>query len=90
MGILLTENCIADYYIITTMAKNDFWLVTLKLFFTYINLYSQVQMKKILGGLGVYQKMLVNLVSWLRALLNWNRLKCPVILNWVEVGYQNF
>ena len=49
---------------------------------------SPVEIKKILGGgrLGVYQKMLANLVSWLRRPFSWNRLKCPETLNRVEVG----
>ena len=46
-------------------------------------------MKKNSGGLGVYQKMLANLVSWLWRSFNWNRLKCPEILNRVEVGSVN-
>ena len=29
----------------------------------------------------VYQKMLANLVGWLRRSFNWNRLKCPEILD---------
>ena len=40
-------------------------------------------------GLGVYQKMLANLVSWLRRLLNWNCLKYPEIIDRVEVGNGN-
>ena len=36
-------------------------------------------MKNILGRLGVYQKMLANLVSWLRTSFNWN---CLTII-WV-------
>ena len=27
--------------------------------------------------LGVYQKMLANLLNWLKISLNWNSLKCP-------------
>ena len=46
-------------------------------------------MKKILAGLGVYQKMLGKLVSWLRRLLSLNRLKCPEIPNRVVLGSAN-
>ena len=46
-------------------------------------------MKKILVGLPVYQKMLANLVSWLRRSFNRNRLKCPEMLNRLEVGNSN-
>ena len=42
-----------------------------------------------LGGLEVYQKMLANLIGWLRKLLDWNRLKCPEIINRAEVGNVN-
>ena len=41
------------------------------------------------GGLGVYQKLLANLVGWLRRLLTWNCLKCPEIINRLEVGNVN-
>ena len=46
--------------------------------------------KKISAGLGVYQKLLAKLVSWLRRLFSWNRLKCPELLNRVEVCNTNF
>ena len=46
--------------------------------------------KKISEGLGVYQKLLAKLVSWLRRLFSWNRLKCPELLNRVEVCNTNF
>ena len=48
-----------------------------------------VEIRKILGGLGVYQKLLANLVGWLRRLLTWNCLKCPEIINRLEVGNVN-
>ena len=41
------------------------------------------------GGLEAYQKKLVKLVSWLRRSFSWNRLKCPELLNKVEVGNAN-
>ena len=37
----------------------------------------------------VYQKMLANLISWRKKSFNWNRLKCPEILNRIEVGNAN-
>ena len=51
--------------------------------------YRHVEMENILGGLGVYRKKLVKLVSLLRRLFNWNRLKSPEILNKVEVVNAN-
>ena len=33
--------------------------------------------------------MLANLGSWVERSFNWNRLKCPEILNGVEVGNAN-
>ena len=42
------------------------------------------------GGLDIYQKMLANWVSCLRRSFNWSRLKCPEIINRVEVGNVNF
>ena len=47
-------------------------------------------MKKSLGGLGVYQKMLAKLISWIRRSFNWNRLKCPELLIMVVLGNANF
>ena len=41
-------------------------------------------------GLGFYQIMSVNKVSWLRIWFNWNNLKCPEILNRVKMGNTNF
>ena len=41
------------------------------------------------GEAGVYKKMLAHLVSWLGKLFNLNRLKCPGIINRVEVGNAN-
>ena len=49
-----------------------------------------VEMKKILGGWEFIKKMLTNLLSWLGGWFNWSRLKCPEILNRVEVGNANF
>ena len=40
--------------------------------------------------MGVYQKMLANLVSWLRISVNLNRLKCPKLLGKLEVGNPSF
>ena len=56
-----------------------------------ITQYRPVEMKTILGGkvLGVYQKMSANLVSWLSRSFHGNILKCPEILNRVEVGNAN-
>ena len=36
-------------------------------------------------GAGSLSKIVANLVSWLRRLFNWNRLKCSEIFNSVEV-----
>ena len=36
-------------------------------------------------GAGSLSKIVANLVSWLRRLFNWNRLKCFEIFNSVEV-----
>ena len=41
------------------------------------------------GGLGVYKKILANLVSRLRRSFNWNCLKCPELLNRLEVSNAN-
>ena len=49
-------------------------------------------MKKNWGGgwgLGVYQKKLAKLDSWLIRSFNWNGLKCPEIVNRVEAGNAN-
>ena len=36
-------------------------------------------------GAGSLSKIVANLISWLRRLFNWNRLKCSEIFNSVEV-----
>ena len=48
------------------------------------------EMKKILGGSGVYPKTLTKLVSCLRRSFNGNRLKCLKILSEVVVDNENF
>ena len=48
-----------------------------------------LEIKKNLEGLGVHQKKLADLFSWLRRPFNWNSLKCPEIVNSVEVGNAN-
>ena len=56
----------------------------------YLHSLSPLEIKRNLGGLEVYQKMLAKLDSWLKRSFNWNCLKCPEILNRVEMGNENF
>ena len=48
-----------------------------------------VEINKILGGSKFIKKMLAKLVSWLRNLSSWNRLKCAEILHRVVLGNAN-
>ena len=54
----------------------NFWVN----FILTINLQSRRNEKKS-GKVGSYQEMLLKLNRWLTRLFNWNRFKCPEILN---------